>query len=226
MQALQCSGQQTLALAVWLDLLNALSHPVVVHFGTDILNKQETLQLRRHATEQKMLQHRELDGTVTLLARYFAQERLQFGLYGLYPKYRTYGEAICLLLGLTLHAFIVSTLNAHSGDLGERLLAEHLWPRLLDVFTPWLIPYSVKDCKDTTATWIQQLTDDRSVLLPWIQADIAHAQKIFHMFINCIAFIGETLPGITYYSNTDSITILNFRQNLLNKKCSILYMHT
>lgn len=64
---------------------------------------------------------------------------------------------------------------------------------------PWVVPYSLQNMRDDMASWIQQLADDRSVLLPWIPADGQNAEKVIHMLFECIQFITHTMPGICYY---------------------------
>lgn len=177
------------AISVWMDILNSMSRPVQVK-----LNLPMRDQLRQYAQHQRMLQHQELLDTAMLLARHFTQERLQYGLYGLYPKCRQYMEVFSLLIGMTGHGLIISALNTHQGLLGDKLW-EIIWPCLRDMFAPWIIPYSIKNLKENMATWIQQLADDRSVLLPWIPADGPHAQKIINVLFECVQFITHTLPG-------------------------------
>lgn len=46
------------------------------------------------------------------------QERLQYGLYGLYPKYRIYNEPLTVFLGMVGHALVVLTLQSDRGSLG------------------------------------------------------------------------------------------------------------
>lgn len=70
-----------------------------------------------------------------------------------------------------------------------------IWPGLTDMFSPWLMPYWTRSLKDTSAVWIQQLTDGRAAVLPWIYADINFAQKVISAFVNTIRFIIEMLPG-------------------------------
>jgi len=74
-------------------------------------------------------------------------------------------------------------------------VCEQLWPVLTEMFSPWLTPYWTSNLKEPTAAWIQQLTDDRSVLLPWIAADGPHAHSVMCMFTECVRFILDTLPG-------------------------------
>lgn len=74
-------------------------------------------------------------------------------------------------------------------------MCEKIWPFIRDMFAPWLVPYSMQQLKDNMATWIQQLADDRSILLPWIPPDGSFALKMLNSFRECIAFIMHTLPG-------------------------------
>lgn len=177
------------AVNVWLDVLNSMAKPVQIKLNLPLKD-----QLRQYAQHQKMLQHQELLDTAVLLARHFTQERLAYGLYGLYPKCRQYMDVFCLLIGMAGHALIISSLNTHQGQLGDKL-CEKIWPYLRDMFTPWIIPYSIQNLKENMANWIQQLADDRSVLLPWIPADGLHAQKVINVLFECIQFITHTLPG-------------------------------
>lgn len=46
-------------------------------------------------------------------------ERLQYGLYGLYPKYRIYNEPLTMFIGMVGHALVVSTLQSDRGTLAD-----------------------------------------------------------------------------------------------------------
>ncbi|XP_028134145.1 ectopic P granules protein 5 homolog isoform X1 [Diabrotica virgifera virgifera] len=177
------------AISVWMSILNFLAQPVVLNLKLPLRD-----QLRQYAQHQHILQHQELLETAELLARHFTQERLQYGIYGLYPKCRSYMDVYMLLLGTIGHGIIVSMLNTHQGLLGDKL-CEKIWPYIRDMFAPWLVPYSMQNLKDNMASWIQQLADDRSVLLPWIPADTQFAQKILCSFKECISFVIHTLPA-------------------------------
>ncbi|KAF7282452.1 hypothetical protein GWI33_002679 [Rhynchophorus ferrugineus] len=177
--------------SVWLDIINVLSQPVNVTLKGPLRE-----QLRQYAQYQKQLNHQELLETADLLARHFTSERFQYGLYGLYPKCRHYIDIYVLLLGMVGHGLIISSLNTHQGLLGDKM-CEKIWPYLREMFAPWMIPYSMQHLKDNMATWIQQLADDRSILLPWIPSDLVYAQKIINVFFECILFIINTLPAAT-----------------------------
>ncbi|KAF5275551.1 hypothetical protein FQR65_LT04154 [Abscondita terminalis] len=177
------------AISVWMDIFNSLSHPIKLKASGNIREP-----LRQYAQQQHLLSYQELLETTRLLATHFFKERLQYGLYGLYPKYRNYVDIFVLLMGMTGHALIISALNIHQGVLGDKL-CEIIWPYLRDLYAPWILPYWMNNIKETMASWMQQLTDDRAVLLPWIPADGPFAHKLVFSMFECIQFIIHTLPG-------------------------------
>ncbi|XP_058795354.1 ectopic P granules protein 5 homolog isoform X2 [Phymastichus coffea] len=184
---LRGSESQSLAMDVWRDLLGALSGrprnaPPPLHNGKV---KEE---IRRYATEQRLLSRQEIHDTAVLLSKHFMNERLQYGLYGLYPKYRIYNEPLTMFLGMVGHALVVMTLQSDR-------VCEKIWPVLSDMFAPWITPYWTRNLREPTAAWIQQLTDDRSVLLPWIITDGPYANRTVSMFVECIRFILDTMPA-------------------------------
>ncbi|KAF5285353.1 hypothetical protein FQA39_LY04452 [Lamprigera yunnana] len=179
-----------IAISVWIDIFNSLSHPIKLKInGTGARD-----QLRQYAQQQKILTYQELIETTKLLSAHFFKERLQYGLYGLYPKYRNYIEIFVLLMGMTGHALIISALNIHEGVLGDKI-CEIIWPCLRDMYSPWILPYWMNNIKDTMSSWMQQLADDRAVLLPWIPSDGPFAQKVVYGMFECIQFIIHTLPA-------------------------------
>ncbi|KAK9871044.1 hypothetical protein WA026_010002 [Henosepilachna vigintioctopunctata] len=184
-----------LAISVWLDILNSLSSPLHIHMKVPLRE-----QLRAYAQSQRKLCHQEILETTQLLARHFTQERLQYGLYGLYPKCRHYLDIYRLLLGMAGHVLITSSLNTHQGLVSDKM-CEKIWPYIRDMFAPWIAPYSMQNVKENMATWIQQLTDDRSVLLPWITADVHLAQSILNVFQECILFLLHVLPACSIILN-------------------------
>ncbi|XP_043670805.1 ectopic P granules protein 5 homolog isoform X1 [Vespula pensylvanica] len=189
---LKGSESQTLSLDVWRDLLGTLSgkskSAVVIH-----LSKIRD-EIRHYATEQRLLSRQEMHDTAVLLSRHFMKERLQYGLYGLYPKYRVYNDPLTVFLGMVGHALVVLTLQSDRGSLADQL-CEKIWPALSEMYAPWITPYWTRNLREPTAAWIQQLTDDRSVLLPWIITDGPYANRIVSMFVECIRFIIDTMPA-------------------------------
>ncbi|XP_026298515.1 ectopic P granules protein 5 homolog isoform X2 [Apis mellifera] len=188
---LKSSESQNLSLDVWRDLLGTLSGKSKNAF---LSNSKIRDNIRHYATEQKLLSRQEVHDTAILLSKHFMQERLQYGLYGLYPKYRIYNDPLSTFLGMIGHALVALTLQSDRGSLGDQL-CEKIWPVLSEMYSPWITPYWTRNLKEPTAAWIQQLTDDRSVLLPWIIADGPYANKFVAIFVECIRFINDTLPA-------------------------------
>ncbi|XP_043252581.1 ectopic P granules protein 5 homolog isoform X1 [Colletes gigas] len=189
---LKSSESQNLSLNVWRDLLGTLSGKP--KHAISFQSSKVRDDIRHYATDQRLLSRQEIHDTAVLLCRHFMQERLQYGLYGLYPKYRVYNEPLTIFLGMVGHALVVLTLQSDRGSLGDQL-CEKIWPVLSEMYAPWITPYWTRNLKEPTAAWIQQLTDDRSVLLPWIVTDGPYANKIVAMFVECIRFIIDTLPA-------------------------------
>nr|CAH7757239.1 unnamed protein product [Callosobruchus chinensis] len=178
-----------IAISVWMDVLNFLAKPATVDLKAPFRE-----QLRNYAQYQKVLNNQQLLETAEMLGRHFTQERLQYGLYGLYPKCRSYIDVFVLLLGMVGHGIVTSAFNAHQ-DLSGNQLCEKIWPQLREMFTPWLVPYSMQNFKENMASWIQQLADDRQVILPWISADTNFAQKVLNVFRECVLFVLHIIPG-------------------------------
>lgn len=62
----------------------------------------------------KLLQ---VEETLKMLSNYFVKQRLEFGLYGLYPKYRLHIKPMSVFLCLLSHTYIITTLHARPGAL-------------------------------------------------------------------------------------------------------------
>nr|XP_022906095.1 ectopic P granules protein 5 homolog [Onthophagus taurus] len=178
-----------ISIKVWLDFINYLAKPVEINLSIPLKD-----QIRQYAPQQRLLRHTELLETATLLCKHFTEERFQYGLYGLYPKTRYYVEVFMAFHGMIGHALVISTLNQHPGVLGDTL-CDIIWPYLRDMFSPWILPYSMQNMKENMANWIKQLADDRSIILPWIPSDSPSAMKSVHTFFECIMFVIETLPA-------------------------------
>ncbi|XP_066259328.1 ectopic P granules protein 5 homolog [Euwallacea similis] len=187
--SIESSENNQISSTVWIDIITSLAKPLKVNLKAPLRD-----QLREYAQHQKMLSHDELLGTCNMLAQFFTQDRLVYGLYGLYPKCRNYINIFALLLEMAGHGLIVSMLNTHQGLLGDKL-CEKIWPYIRDMYAPWLIPYSTNNLKDDMANWIQQLTDDRSILLPWIPTDSELADIMLTSFCQCVTFLLDTLPA-------------------------------
>ncbi|XP_052127026.1 ectopic P granules protein 5 homolog [Frankliniella occidentalis] len=201
---LKTSESQSLCPDVWYSIINVLLSLVVpqmapgssplLRIGPDMNPGRIMEDLRQYAVNQKLLDFQELLDTAAVLASHFNRERLQYGLYGLYPKYRVYVDALAIFLGLIGHTLVVSTLQTGRGMASNKLV-EQLWPTVSAMFFPWIAPYWTDQLTEPTAAWIQQLTDDRSVLPPWIVGDASYAQRIMGTFVEVMRFVLDTLPA-------------------------------
>ena len=70
-----------------------------------------------------------------------------------------------------------------------------LWSTIRDLYSPWMLPYTQQQVSSNCAVWIQQLSSDRKLLLPWIAADSGLASLMASSVTHCISFIHETLPA-------------------------------
>ncbi|KAL1452558.1 hypothetical protein WDU94_006776 [Cyamophila willieti] len=207
---LKFSETESIQCAVWYDFLNVLLYGEaavdhVIQGGSDSSKQFVRPGLpvsvlrditRRYAVDQHALSLYELQGTATLLGSHFTKERLQYGLYGLYPKYKTYVEVLGIFLGMVSNALIVQTLYHCKGLVADKLSSQ-LCPILISLYSPWILPYLTSQLIEPTASWIQQLTDDRSILHPWVEADNEDASRLVHGFVESIKFMIDMLPAST-----------------------------
>lgn len=178
-----------IAICVWEDVINSLSKPINLNVKIPLRE-----QLRNYAESQRVLEHQQLLEAAELFAKHFTHQRLQYGLYGLYPKCRNYMDVFVMFLGMISHGLVFTSLRVHQ-DLPNEKVCEKLWCSLRDMFTPWLVPYSMQNLKDNMAAWIQQLADDRSVLLPWIPPDLELAQRVTDVLIESVKFLIHLQSG-------------------------------
>ncbi|XP_073995330.1 ectopic P-granules autophagy protein 5 isoform X2 [Rhodnius prolixus] len=192
--ALKHSESHSLAAEVWYDIVNALVWQSGVQFKPHTALAQVVSDMTKFAVDQNVFSQHEVIEVANLLGGHFTEERLQYGLYGLYPKYRIYVSPFATILGVVSHALISTTIKKHSG-LNSAKICDEVWPYFNGLYSPWISPYFTQSLAQPTAAWIQQLTDDRSILLPWISPDSGHAHKIAAIFTESIRFLLESLPG-------------------------------
>jgi len=121
---------------------------------------------------------------ISELTVHFNNERLQFGLYGLYPKYRSYVEALTTYFSLLGLQLISGQVRQDRGVFGAQQL-DNIWVTIEGLYGPWLFPLS-SSARASTANWIQQLTNESTMLPPWIPGDCSSATAIMSSFINCV----------------------------------------
>lgn len=70
-----------------------------------------------------------------------------------------------------------------------------LWETIRDLYSPWILPYTQQQVSSNCAAWIQQLSSDRKLLLPWIAADSGLASMMAASATHCVSFLHETVPA-------------------------------
>lgn len=198
-EILQCVltgfSQQRLKQSVLLDLLNAFYQRVgCAKLDPDMPIGRMKDELRNFASKQNLLIYSNVHSTSLMLAHHFYNERLQYGLHGLYPKFSEHVDVLCLLFGSIGHSAVASSIQAYPGIMADQLV-NWLWPCLCEMFAPWLVPYYPQNMKDAPANWIQQFTSSSSVLQPWSEIHIEGAGKVIRVFAMCLQFVLDMLPA-------------------------------
>lgn len=188
-------GQQRIKSNVLLDLLNSFYQRV----GCTRLTTEESISklkddFRNFASKQNILMYNDVHSTTLMLAHHFYNERLQYGLHGLYPKYSEYCDVLCLLMGSIGHSVVASAIQAFPGIMADQLI-NWLFPALSEMFAPWLIPYTPQNIKDTPANWIKQFSTANNVLQPWSDVHVTSAGKMIRIFAMCLQYILDMLPA-------------------------------
>lgn len=180
---------------VLLDLLNALYQRAgCAKLDPDMSVGRMKDELRNFGSKQNILLYNDVHSTSLMLAHHFYNERLQYGLHGLYPKFSEYCDVICFLMGSIGHSAVASAIQAYPGIMADQLV-NWIWPCLNEMFAPWLIPYYPQTMKDAPATWIQQFTSSNSVLQPWSDIHVESAGKIVRIFAMCLQYVLDMLPA-------------------------------
>ena len=188
-------SHQRLKANVLLDLLNSFYQRV----GCAKLDPEMTIgrmkdEMRNFASKQNILIYNDVHSTSLMLAHHFYNERLQYGLHGLYPKFSEYSDVLCFLMGSVGHSAVASAIQAYPGIMADQLV-NWLWPCLSEMFAPWLIPYYPSNMKDAPSNWIQQFTSSNSSLQPWSEVHIDSAGKIIRVFAMCLQYVLDMLPA-------------------------------
>lgn len=198
-EILQCVlngfSQNSLKQNVLLDLLNAFYQRV----GCSKLDQEMSIgrlkdELRHFASKQNILLYNEVHSTSLMLAHHFYNERLLYGLHGLYPKFSDHCDVLCFLMGSIGHSAVASAIQAYPGTMADQLV-NSLWPCINEMFSPWLVPYYPSNMKDAPANWIQQFASTSSALQPWSDIQVDNAGKMLRMFAMCLQYVLDMLPA-------------------------------
>ena len=208
---LSLSEKNQLDPSLWLDLLNTLTNSPG-RFSTEFQSGEERLAAIREFVEQE--ENINLQETAVIIAElqlHFHNERLNFGLYGLYPKYRPYVEALSAYFALNLLKIITGQLRSEKGRLNLSHL-DLMWATLESLYGPWLFPLSASD-RQSAATWIQHLTKENSLLPPWIPGDCGLATAILQSCLSAVKVMASHDEGSSVLSRVWNMYATNWAQS-------------
>ncbi|KAK2703143.1 ectopic P granules protein 5 homolog isoform X2 [Artemia franciscana] len=189
----QASSTQSISNVIWFDFINVLSN------GNISLKEGTNLPSVRSDVEKLVSQPNFIDliealEAIEILVRHFRNERQNHGLYGLYPRYRPYIQEISIVLYLIGRCVCVSTININRST-SPGIIVDKLWPLMCDLYAPWICTYSVNFDRQVYSSWIQQLSEDKLRLLPWISTDAGLAANLMTGLLDIITYLSDVLPN-------------------------------
>ena len=178
---------------IWIDLLNTVTNSPG-KFSIEYQNRDERLAaVMLFASLQPEVNLQETANIISDIQLHFHNERLHFGLYGLYPKYRPYVEALASYFSLLGLKIVLGQIKCDMGVLSAQHL-DKVWATLEGFYGPWLFPLSSSE-RQSAATWIQQLTNESTLLPPWIPGDCGLATSMLQSFVTCVRGMLEHEAG-------------------------------
>ena len=120
--------------------------------------------------------------------------------FGLYPQWRDYVSYLAQFLGMLLGQNVdIMMANASSGSCDAEAAIYELWQRMVDVFTPWILP----------------IESDDLVMSPWIQSDSEVAGRMVEAWVGAIHKLQLQFEG-KIYTLIWNINILHVQALLIN----------
>ncbi|XP_047502036.1 ectopic P granules protein 5 homolog [Penaeus chinensis] len=191
-----CGGVSS---GLWYDLMNKISVGIIT-FSPEMERNALNQAIKEYAQHQTILSQSMVEDTLRMLSSYFVKQRLEFGLYGLYPKYRLHTQPIATFLGMISHAYIISAFHIKYGTPQEEMVRE-VWSGVDSLFAGWVTPLGGRD-RQSFSPWLRHLTHDIRLLLPWAPSDTTSADAMVAMFAASVGFMHELLPGSSVLSLT------------------------
>ncbi|XP_017477815.1 PREDICTED: ectopic P granules protein 5 homolog isoform X2 [Rhagoletis zephyria] len=187
-------SEQKLMPIVLLDLLNSL----LARFKCKTLSintkTEEVVEVAiDFARRQNLFNLKGATDTVLLFARHFQKERLHHGLHGLYPKHKDYCNPLAMWFSCMGHVVVVTAICTFQDLLADQI-SEVVFGSVIELFAPWLIPYSEEALQQTTSNWIRQLTVKDKLLSPWSEQYAPKSKIMIRSLIDILNFVLENLP--------------------------------
>ena len=73
-------------------------------------------------------------------------------------------------------------------------MSRRIWESLEGLWSPWVSPLGGKT-RDSCPKWVQDLTSNKSVLLPWSNGRNSEPAAIVTHYAHAIAFLHESFIG-------------------------------
>ncbi|XP_055908978.1 ectopic P granules protein 5 homolog isoform X2 [Eupeodes corollae] len=187
-------SEQELMPVVLLDLLNSLLQQCNCdQLALDSSNETIKSVCAEFSRRQNLFSLKGATDTVKLFATHFEKERWHSGIDGLYPKHREYCKPLAMWFSCLSHVVVTTAIVGYPGLLADQI-SECIFAALIEMYVPWLIPYSEEKVSQLAPNWIRQHIGDTKVLYPWTAVHGETSMIIINSFIHSIIFALESLP--------------------------------
>ena len=170
------------------DLMNTIAGASNL-FHEELSIAQISQLCRQFSQQQTCLSAELVKDTLNRFSHYFVKERLENGLFGLYPKYRLHIKPLASLFGMISYSYITYTVQSSNGSADKAKIKE-IWENIEGLWAAWVAPLGGK-ARTLLPKWLQDLTNNRRLLLPWSPADTINTPSTIAMFVNSLGFLHE-----------------------------------
>ncbi|XP_067619599.1 ectopic P granules protein 5 homolog isoform X2 [Eurosta solidaginis] len=187
-------SEQKLMPIVMIDLLNSL----LARFNCKSMSLEtkidEITEISiEFARRQNLFNLKGATDTVLLLVRHFQKERLSHGLHGLYPKHKDYCQPLAAWFSIMGHVVVIAAICTFQDLLADQI-SDIVFASIIELYSPWLVPYTDETLQQSTANWIRQLVVKDKILSPWSEQHAHNSKIMIKSLINILNFVLENLP--------------------------------
>ncbi|XP_004534242.1 ectopic P granules protein 5 homolog isoform X2 [Ceratitis capitata] len=187
-------SEQKLMPVVLLDVLNSLLGRFKCKNMLGNTKSDEIIEISKDfASRQNLFNLKGATDTVLLFARHFQKERLHHGLHGLYPKHKDYVNPLAMWFSCMGHVVVVTAICTFQDKLADQI-SDTVFGSIIELYSPWLVPYTQDTLQQSPANWIRQLTVQDKILLPWSEQHTPKSKIMVKCLIDSINFLLENLP--------------------------------
>ncbi|XP_011192881.2 ectopic P granules protein 5 homolog isoform X1 [Zeugodacus cucurbitae] len=188
-------SEQKLMPVVLLDLLNSLLVRLKCKTLSMDAKIDEVVEISiDFARRQNLFNLKGATDTVLLFARHFQKERLHHGLHGLYPKHKDYCNPLAMWFSCMGHVVVATAICTFQDMLADQI-SDIVFGSIIELYSPWLVPYTEDTLQHSSANWIRQLTAKDKILLPWSEQHASKSKIMIKSLIDILDFVLENLPA-------------------------------